>query len=267
MDAIEQALETLDLDPGATPIEIKQAYRDLAKVWHPDRFPEDDSRLRKKAEEKLKEINEAYEILKGYNPESRIRSRSTGNRSEKPKPEQQYYRTHTQKQSSQAPPFDLYHSNPEERERQRRALERFLSPVRELLVKLGWPKVWTDQKGNELKCEHNPASPAYRITITGNNTGLFTIRIVPKPDVDLSWLSSLLNRTYLQESAFRGIVKVRGDLNGMKIDSLLLRFTSLSEVLQHTPMVEISDRLLSLVSPAIKALSPDESVRPFRVPG
>jgi hypothetical protein len=267
MDSIERALETLELDPDATPIEIKQAYRDLAKVWHPDRFPEDDSRLRKKAEEKLKEINEAYEILKGYNSESKIRSRPTGNRSEKPKPEQQYYRTHAPKQSSQAPPFDLYHSDPDERERQRRALERFLSPVRELLVKLGWPKVWTDQKGNELKCEHNHASPAYRITMTGNNTGLFTIRVVPKPDVDLPRLSSLLSRTYIQEPSFRGIVKVRGDLNGTKIDSLLLRFTSLTEVLQHTPRDAIADRLISLVSPALTTLSPDESVRPFRVPG
>lgn len=40
--------------------EVKQAYRDLAKIWHPERFGENDTRLRKKTDEKLKEINVAY---------------------------------------------------------------------------------------------------------------------------------------------------------------------------------------------------------------
>ena len=53
----------LGLQPGATQKEIKQAYLDLAKVWHPDRFP-NDPRLQQKAQEKLKEINEAYSHLK-----------------------------------------------------------------------------------------------------------------------------------------------------------------------------------------------------------
>ena len=38
MDAVGQALETLDLGPNATLQEIKQSYRDLVKVWHPDRY-------------------------------------------------------------------------------------------------------------------------------------------------------------------------------------------------------------------------------------
>jgi cytoskeletal protein RodZ len=42
--------------------ELKSAYRDLAKVWHPDRFAHD-PRLQQKAQEKLKEINDAYEQL------------------------------------------------------------------------------------------------------------------------------------------------------------------------------------------------------------
>jgi DnaJ domain len=50
----------LGLQNGATKTEIKQAYRDLAKIWHPDRFSRNDERLRRKAEAKLKEINEAY---------------------------------------------------------------------------------------------------------------------------------------------------------------------------------------------------------------
>jgi curved DNA-binding protein CbpA len=56
------ALAFLGLTRAATQTEIKDAYRTLAKVWHPDRFPGDED-LRVKAEEKLKEINSAYQLL------------------------------------------------------------------------------------------------------------------------------------------------------------------------------------------------------------
>jgi len=61
MDRIE-ALRVLGLPSTARPAEIKEAYRDLAKVWHPDRFGTD-PRLRAKAEETLKGNNEAYQAL------------------------------------------------------------------------------------------------------------------------------------------------------------------------------------------------------------
>lgn len=60
--------ELLGVKPGVSSAEIKAAYRDLAKVWHPDRFAHDE-RLQKKAQEKLKEINEAYEqLISGKTP-------------------------------------------------------------------------------------------------------------------------------------------------------------------------------------------------------
>lgn len=49
----------LGVQAGAGPDEIKQAYRDLVQVWHPDRFA-GNPRLQKKAEETLKRINLAY---------------------------------------------------------------------------------------------------------------------------------------------------------------------------------------------------------------
>ena len=52
----------LDLDPSASPAEVKQAYRDLVQVWHPDRFAHD-SRLQRRAHVKLQAINEAYARL------------------------------------------------------------------------------------------------------------------------------------------------------------------------------------------------------------
>lgn len=38
MDDMKRYYEILELEPGASPEEVKRAYRDLVKVWHPDRF-------------------------------------------------------------------------------------------------------------------------------------------------------------------------------------------------------------------------------------
>lgn len=59
---IDKYYELLGVKPGVSLAELKAAHRDLAKVWHPDRFGHDE-RLQKKAQEKLKVINEAYEIV------------------------------------------------------------------------------------------------------------------------------------------------------------------------------------------------------------
>ena len=49
---------TLGIDKNASESEIKKAYRQMAKKYHPDNNPGD-----KSAEEKMKEVNEAYEVL------------------------------------------------------------------------------------------------------------------------------------------------------------------------------------------------------------
>lgn len=59
----EEHLSELELNEDATPEQIRQAYRDLAKVWHPDRF-QDDPRMRAKATEKLRRVIEAYDYLR-----------------------------------------------------------------------------------------------------------------------------------------------------------------------------------------------------------
>jgi hypothetical protein len=55
-------LELLDLPDAFTEAQLKQAYHDLVQVWHPDKHSHNE-RLRRKADEKMKEINHAYEVL------------------------------------------------------------------------------------------------------------------------------------------------------------------------------------------------------------
>jgi len=51
--------ELLGVSKGADATELKKAYRKLAMKYHPDKNPDD-----KQAEQKFKDLNEAYEILK-----------------------------------------------------------------------------------------------------------------------------------------------------------------------------------------------------------
>lgn len=53
--------EVLGVSPSASESEIKAAYRALAKKYHPDKYT--DSPLADVAEEKMKEINEAYDEI------------------------------------------------------------------------------------------------------------------------------------------------------------------------------------------------------------
>lgn len=51
----------LGVDPNASDDDIKQAYRKLARKYHPDKYA--DSDLKDLADEKMKEINAAYEEI------------------------------------------------------------------------------------------------------------------------------------------------------------------------------------------------------------
>ena len=53
--------EALGLKPGASQEEIKKAYRNLIKQYHPDQYG--DNPLKDLAEEKMREINTAYDML------------------------------------------------------------------------------------------------------------------------------------------------------------------------------------------------------------
>ena len=71
MPAVKDPYKTLGVDRKASDEEVKKAYRKLARQYHPDRNPDD-----KSAEERFKEIQEAYSVLS--DPEKRRRYDSGG---------------------------------------------------------------------------------------------------------------------------------------------------------------------------------------------
>ncbi|SNX53210.1 DnaJ domain-containing protein [Thermoanaerobacterium sp. RBIITD] len=58
---MQNPYEVLGLKEGASIEEVKKAYRELVKKYHPDQYG--DNPLRDLAEEKLREINDAYKAI------------------------------------------------------------------------------------------------------------------------------------------------------------------------------------------------------------
>jgi hypothetical protein len=62
MEQIDKYYKILRLNPGASEEEVREAHKRLLNVWRPDRFL-DDPRLKENANERLREINIAFENL------------------------------------------------------------------------------------------------------------------------------------------------------------------------------------------------------------
>ncbi|MCU0549845.1 MAG: J domain-containing protein [Leptolyngbya sp. Prado105] len=97
MGELERCYQLLGLEPGASMEEVTQAYKDLVFIWHPDRVPKDNPRLVQKAEAKIKELNQARDILRSHHKNGTAQKPAA-----QPKPSQQtyyqsyYYRPPTQ---------------------------------------------------------------------------------------------------------------------------------------------------------------------------
>nr|WP_319493829.1 DnaJ domain-containing protein [uncultured Desulfobacter sp.] len=65
----QKGLDILGLGPSATRTDARTAFRRLAKTWHPDRFATDPTKA-KRAEEKMKQLNEAFHILLSLLPQN-----------------------------------------------------------------------------------------------------------------------------------------------------------------------------------------------------
>ena len=89
MNQVARSYIVLGISPGASLPIVKQAYRKLAKKWHPDRYINDPI-LKAKAEAEIKKINQAYSIIKdspaeGYTIRSDVTSKSPAKRASQTK--------------------------------------------------------------------------------------------------------------------------------------------------------------------------------------
>ncbi|MBD2741519.1 pentapeptide repeat-containing protein [Coleofasciculus sp. FACHB-1120] len=104
MSDLDGYYKVLGLEPGASLDEVNQAYRDLAFIWHPDRIPKDNPRLQQKAQEKLKEINQARDRLRSVRPSEKTRNPEPPPRDRAHSPSPYYQSSY----SYQSPPQSSY---------------------------------------------------------------------------------------------------------------------------------------------------------------
>jgi len=69
---VTSAYSILGIEPGSAPEDVRRAYLDRIREWHPDRHP-NDPRKRQAGDLVSRRINEAYHIL--YKNHSRTRYR------------------------------------------------------------------------------------------------------------------------------------------------------------------------------------------------
>ena len=63
VESADNAYKILEIERTATDEEVKKAYRNMAKKYHPDRVNTQDEAIKRGAEEKFKEVQKAYEAI------------------------------------------------------------------------------------------------------------------------------------------------------------------------------------------------------------
>ncbi len=76
----ERYCELLEVSPGASPEEIQRSFRELIKIWHPDRFA-DQPELQIRATRKTSELTKAFQWLRRH-AEANSTSKANGNAKE-----------------------------------------------------------------------------------------------------------------------------------------------------------------------------------------
>ncbi len=74
----DEAAAVLGVDVGSSAAEVRAAYRELAQMLHPDKYG-DNKRLRARAEQQMRAVNEARDVLLGKGAatgSARVRTRA-----------------------------------------------------------------------------------------------------------------------------------------------------------------------------------------------
>jgi curved DNA-binding protein CbpA len=115
--AMKDYYAILEVSPTAPQETIKEQYHFLIQAWHPDKFSNPTQKA--KAEEKSKEINAAYGVLK--NPQKRAQyDNGRSGQSSQPREEQKRRQTEEQRQRKQA---EEAHRRAEHERQQRKQAE------------------------------------------------------------------------------------------------------------------------------------------------
>lgn len=150
--------EVLGVPQGASDDEIKHAYRELVKKYHPDQYG--DNPLKDLAEEKLKEINEAYDYLMKNNNGSNYKySENSYNNSSYN--EQSYDNSSIDYNSIR---MDINSGNFAEAERKLNSLGNHDGEWNYLMGIINMRKGWYDAAYNNINtaCSMNPSNLEYR---------------------------------------------------------------------------------------------------------
>lgn len=156
--------EVLGIKEGSSKEEIKKAYRELAKKYHPDQFNQNP--LKDLAEDKMRELNAAYDQLM-KEPESSYSSSNYSNSTSYNKSDSNIY---------SAIRMDIQNNNLNEADEKLRQLNSKDAQWFFLKGLVSLRKGWTDDAYNYLQnaCRLDPFNMEYRNTLnsltnTNNN--------------------------------------------------------------------------------------------------
>ncbi|HUI88204.1 MAG TPA: DnaJ domain-containing protein [Anaerolineales bacterium] len=133
---------TLELPPTATQEEIREQYNFLIQAWHPDKFR--NPRQKAKAEEKSKEVNAAYSVLKDSARRAEYDRKLAGQPprvrpAERQRPTQEPQRRKPAEEEPQRPSYERQQQERAEEERRRADDEAYASAPEE------WIRVFFEQ--------------------------------------------------------------------------------------------------------------------------
>jgi hypothetical protein len=182
------ALVAFGLTRDATQAEIKDAYRVLAKVWHPDRF-QDDEHLRLIAEDKVKEINSAYQLLTTTSAED-TQTRPPGPTSQ---PEQSQPPAAAEASARQSPRPSTSHFN-RSFSRKRRGNRMWLAVTFVLLLGVGAWLILRDSIASEFTTSTASGSASHQTASPVDNSRQTTVGNGAAPRGDIAPKDSLLRQ-------------------------------------------------------------------------
>lgn len=142
--------EVLEIRNNASRDEIKKAYKELAKKYHPDQYG--NNPLRDLAEDKMRDINEAYQYLMSNTPESSYRN------------EGEYSNSHNNSNPYQSIEMDIRNGNLNYAEQNLNRITVRDAEWNYLMGLLNIKKGWFNEAYNNLNiaCRLDPRNSKYR---------------------------------------------------------------------------------------------------------